>query len=122
MDNFNMNDTQRMKASHNEFQQGEKKGTYFFCAKREIPALVKKAEAEAEIVLKDFKQFFKTSGELQIKIEPIEHVMCWSIGATLTWDGSPIQSEDDASLLFLALNEMILDRMLKSGMPSFCKS
>lgn len=97
----------------------EKKGNYFFCVRREVPALVKKAEAEAESVLRDFKEFFSPAGDLQIKIEPVEHVMCWSIGATLTWDGSPVQSEDDASLLFLTLNNMVLDRMLKSGMVSF---
>ena len=94
-------------------------GSYFFCAKRDLPRLIERAQREAADVLKDFKAFFAPAGDLQIRIEPRGHGVCWSVGAVLTWDGEPVRSEDDAGLLFLTLNELVLNQMIKLGFPSF---
>lgn len=92
--------------------------TYFLCGLRDIPALVKRAKAEAEQMLKEFAMFYKTAGVLAIEIYPIQHVMGYSIGGKLTWDGKPILEESDCGLLFLHLNEVMLNRMIQLGFPS----
>lgn len=93
--------------------------TYFMCGKKSIPALVEKAKKEAAQLLEELKLFYTFAGEVDIVIEPIHHELCYSIGATLTWNGKAIKSEDTCDLLFLELNELMLNRMLKSGMVSF---
>ena len=45
--------------------------------------------------------------------------MCWSITGTLTVNGETVKTEDPCDLLFLELNELMLKRMLESGMVSF---
>lgn len=95
--------------------------SYFLCSRRDIPALVARAEATAEQILRDFSDFYKTAGKLEIKIEPKQHIMGFSIGGKLTWDGEPVIEEDDCGLLFLQLNDVIINRMLKLGFVSFNK-
>lgn len=92
--------------------------TYFLCSRRDIPNLVEKAKAEAAQILKEFSMFYNTGGKLAIEIEPIQYVMGWSIGGRLTWDGETIMQETDCGLLFLHLNEVMLNRMIQLGLPS----
>lgn len=92
--------------------------TYFLCSRRDIPSLVEKAKREAEQILKEFSMFYRTAGKLAIEIEPIQHVMGYSIGGKLMWDGQPVMEESDCGLLFLHLNEVMLNRMIKLGVPS----
>lgn len=75
-------------------------------------------ETEAEQMLKEFSAFYDTRGKLGIKIEPIDHSgVCYSVGATLTWEGLPMREPDDpCSLLFLELNTAIIHRMVQLGM------
>lgn len=94
------------------------KPSYFFCSRRDIPGLVEKAKAEAAQILKEFSMFYKTAGELAIEIEPIEYALGYSIGGKLTWDGETVLEESDCGLLFLHLNEVMLNRMIKLGFPS----
>ena len=92
--------------------------TYFFCSRRDIPGLVEKAKAEAAQILKEFSMFYKTAGELAIEIEPIQYALGFSIGGKLTWNGETVMEESDCGLLFLHLNEVMLNRMIKLGFPS----
>ena len=94
------------------------KPTYFFCSRRDIPGLVEKAKAEAAQILKEFSMFYRTAGELAIEIYPIEYALGYSIGGKLTWDGKTIMEESDCGLLFLHLNEVMLNRMIQLGFPS----
>ena len=93
--------------------------TYFLCSRRDIPGLVAKSEEEAEQILKEFSVFYKTAGELTIKIEPIQYTCGFSIGGKLLWDGEPVLEEKDCGLLFLHLNDVMLNRMIQLGIPSF---
>lgn len=97
----------------------EEHPTYFLCSHRDIPSLVAKAEAEAEQILKEFSMFYKTTGDLTIKIEPVQFVCGFGIGGKLLWGGTPILEENDCGLLFLHLNEIMLNRMIQLGVPSF---
>lgn len=92
--------------------------TYFLCGRGDIPGLVAKAENEAAQILKEFSMFYRTAGELAIKIEPIQYPLGYSIGGKLTWDGETIMEETDCGLLFLHLNEVMLNRMIQLGIPS----
>ncbi len=92
--------------------------TYFFCSRRDIPGLVEKAKAEAAQILKEFSMFYRTAGELAIEIYPLEYAMGFSIAGKLTWDGQTIMEETDCGLLFLHLNEVMLNRMIQLGFPS----
>ena len=92
--------------------------TYFFCSRRDIPGLVEKAKAEAAQILKEFSMFYKTAGELAIEIEPVQYALGFSIGGKLTWDGETVMEESDCGLLFLHLNEVMLNRMIQLGFPS----
>lgn len=92
--------------------------TYFLCSRRDIPSLVEKAKAEAARILKEFSMFYRTSGELAIEINPIQYAMGYSIGAKLTWDSQTVMEESDCGLLFLHLNEVMLNRMIQLGFPS----
>lgn len=94
------------------------KPSCFFCSRSDIPDLVKKAEAEAQQILKEFSMFFKTAGELAIEITPIQYALGFSIGGKLTWDGKTVMEESDCELLFLHLNEVMLNRMIELGFPS----
>lgn len=94
------------------------KPTYFFCSRKDIPSLVEKAKAEAEQILKEFSMFYRTAGKLAIEINPIQYALGFSIGGKLTWDGNPIMEESDCGLLFLHLNEVMLNRMIQLGFPS----
>lgn len=99
--------------------RADEEPTYFMCGKKSIPDLVEKAKKEAAQLLKELELFFVFGGEVDIVIEPVHHGLCYSIGASLTWNGEVIKSEDTCDLLFLELNELMLNRMLKSGMVSF---
>lgn len=92
--------------------------TYFLCSRRDIPKLVEKAEAEAAQILKEFAMFYKTAGELAIQIYPIQYPMGFSIGGRLTWDGNTLLEESDCGLIFLHLNEVMLNRMIQLGFAS----
>jgi hypothetical protein len=94
------------------------KPSYFFCSRRDIPSLVEKAKTEAAQILKEFSMFYTTAGELAIEIEPIQYALGFSIGGRLTWDGETVMEESDCNLLFLHLNEVMLNRMIKLGFPS----
>ena len=99
----------------------KERSTYFLCNRRDVPVLVKKAEAEAISVLKDCGMYYKTTGTLEITIEPEECFRGYSIGGSLTWNGRTVIKESDCSLIFLQLNNMVLNRMLELGIPSFSK-
>lgn len=90
----------------------------FFCSRRDIPGLVEKAKAEAAQILKEFSAFYNTGGKLAIEIAPIQYALGYSIGGKLTWDGETIMEETDCGLLFLHLNEVMLNRMIQLGFPS----
>lgn len=99
-------------------QRAEEHPSYFMCGKKSLPLLIEEAEKEAEQMLKEFSAFYDTRGKLGIKIEPIDHAgICYSVGATLTWGGLPMRKPDDpCSLLFLELNNAIINRMIQLGM------
>jgi len=40
----------------------EEHPSYFLCCRRDVPALVKQAEAEAAQILKEFETFYNTAG------------------------------------------------------------
>jgi hypothetical protein len=63
--------------------------------------------------------FYRTAGKLAIEIEPIQYAMGYSIGGKLTWDGEVVMQETDCGLLFLHLNEVMLNRMIQLGIPSY---
>ena len=98
---------------------GMEEPTYFLCSRKDIPGLLEKAEAEAAQILKEFSMFYRTAGKLEIVIEPIQYVMGYSIGGKLTWDGETVLEETDCGLLFLHLNEVMLNRMIQLGIPSY---
>ncbi len=85
---------------------------YFMCGRRSVRKLVEKAQAEADKLLREFKAFY--AGDIGIRIEPKEHDLCWSITATLTVNGEDVKTEDPCDLLFLELNELMLQRMHES--------
>lgn len=93
--------------------------TYFLCSRRDVPHLIAKAKVEASQILKEFSMFYKTAGELSIVVYPIQHVMGYSIGGKLTWDDETVMEESDCGLLFLHLNEVMLNRMIQLGFPSY---
>lgn len=90
-------------------------GNYFICTKSEVPALLKKAKAEAAQIIKEFSEFYTTSGVLEIEVEPVSFFRGYGIAGKLTWDGKVIKEEKDIGLLFLSLNEMMLSRMIEFG-------
>ena len=92
--------------------------TYFLCSRKDIPSLMEKAKKEATQILKEFSVFYRTAGELAIEINPIQYAMGFSIGGRLTWDGETVMEESDCGLLFLHLNEVMLNRMIQLGFPS----
>lgn len=104
--------------SRNKCAEEKENPTYFLCSRKDIPSLMKKAKVEATQILKEFAMFYRTAGELAIEINPIQHVMGFSIGGRLTWDGKTIMEESDCGLLFLHLNEVMLNRMIQLGFPS----
>lgn len=93
--------------------------SYFLCSKRTVSKLVEKATAEAKQILKEFNEFYDIKGNLKILIKPTPYVRGWGIGAKLLYDDEVVLEESDCSLLFLHLNNMMLDRMLKD--PEFLK-
>lgn len=97
------------------------RSTYFLCSRSDVPGLIKRAETEAAQILKEFADFYSTAGKLEIVIEPIQHPMGYSIGGRLTWDGETVVEESDCGLLFLQLNDVMINRMLQLGLPSFGK-
>jgi hypothetical protein len=89
----------------------EEYGDYFCCSKRDVPRLVKQAKDEAAKLLKEFSQFY--SGDIGIEIGAKQYVTCWSITGTLTVNGKAVRTEDSCDLLFLTLNELMLERLRK---------
>lgn len=102
-------------------KNAEERPTYFMCGKRSLPALMDKARAEADQLLKELQMFYTFGGKVEIEIFPVYHELCYSVGAKLTFDGALVRAEDTCDLLFLTLNNLMLNRMLKSGMISFAK-
>lgn len=92
---------------------------YFSCTTCDVQHLVEKAKREAEKLLREFSEFY--TGDIGIEIGTKRHEICWSITATLTVNGKTVKTEDPCDLLFLELNELMLKRMLESGMVSFGK-
>ena len=101
-----------------KIQRERENPTYFLCGRRDIPKLVEKAKAEAAQILKEFAMFYTTAGELAIQIYPIQFPMGFGIAGKLTWDGKTVMEESDCGLLFLHLNEVMLNRMIQLGIPS----
>lgn len=99
-------------------KMGIENPTYFLCSRKDIPYLVEQAKTEAAQILKEFSMFYRTAGELAIEITPIQYAMGFSIGGRLTWDGATVMEESDCGLLFLHLNEVMLNRMIQLGFPS----
>ena len=93
--------------------------TYFLCGKKDVPRLVEKAKAEAAQILKEFEGFYNTNGKLGIEIVPSKCFRGYSIGGRLTWDGKTMSEEIDCSVIFLELNNLMLNRMIELGIPSF---
>ncbi len=100
-------------------EHAEQNPSYFMCGRKSVRKLVEKAQAEADKLLREFKAFY--AGDIGIRIEPKEHDLCLSITATITVNGEDVKTEDPCDLLFLELNELMLKRMLESGMVSFGK-
>ena len=92
--------------------------TYFLCSRRDIPFLTEKAKVEAAQILKEFSMFYRTAGELAIEIYSIQYAMGFSIGGRLTWNGETVMEESVCDLIFLHLNEVMLNRMIQLGFPS----
>lgn len=90
---------------------------YFSCTIRDVPRLVEKAKQEAEKILREFYEFY--TGNIGIDVGTKRHGICWSITGTLTVNGAVVKTEDPVDLLFLELNELMMKRMLESGMISF---
>lgn len=101
-------------------ERAEENPTYFMCGKKSLPRLVEQAKAEAARILDEFSAFYNTGGKLGIAIETVDHGgITYSVAATLTWDGEPMQKQDDpCDLLFLQLNNMMLNRMIQLRIPS----
>ncbi len=101
-------------------QRALEKPSCFMCGRESLPKLIKKAKQEADKILAEFSAFFDTNGKLGIEITPIDHGgITYSVAATLTWDGEPMQRQDDpCDLLFLQLNNLMLHRMIQLGIPS----
>lgn len=90
--------------------------SYFLCDKSSVNELIKKAEKEAAEILKEFSMFFR--GNFSIKITANAYLMGFSIAATLFLDDKAIKTEDPADLLFLDLNNLMLQKMTT---PLQCK-
>lgn len=93
--------------------KAEERPSYFMCGKRSVRDLVEKAEREAEKILQEFKTFY--TGDVGIVIKPVEWLLCYSIGAVLTVNGETCREYDDVELCFLDLNELMLKRMIETG-------
>jgi len=86
-------------------------GTTFLCAKCEAPKLIKQAEQEKEKILRELRLFY--TGDIDVKIHEVRHVMGTSIAATLTVNGETAREYDPADLCFLDLNELMLKQILE---------
>lgn len=82
----------------------------FLCDKRSITELKIKAEKEAAEILKELSVFY--SGNFSIKITVNTHLMGFGVAATLFLDDKAIKTEDPADLLFLDLNNLMLQKMI----------
>lgn len=89
----------------------ENKGSQLLCCHHEIPELMKKAEAEKEKILREFKQFY--SGNIDIELHENRHMMGSSLAANLMVNGELVKEYDPADLCFLDLNELMLKRMME---------
>ena len=109
-----MMDRRDMTFTQREISDGaEERPSYFMCGRRSIGQLTEKAEKEAAEILEELRHFF--TGDIGIKIKPVEWGLCWSIGATLTVNGETCREYDDVELCFLDLNELMLKRMIETG-------
>ena len=97
-------------------EHAEEEPSYFLCGRKDVRSLTEKAKKDAENLLREFAAFFK--GDIGITIGVKEHFLGWSITATLTVNGEEVKTEDPCDLLFLELNELMLERMTKLGIPS----
>lgn len=100
-------------------EYAEEHPDYFSCGRRSVQQLIEKAEEEAKQLLKEFSLFY--TGDIGIIITAKQHITCWSISGTLTVNGEVVKTEDPCDLLFLELNELMMKRMIQSGMVSFGK-
>lgn len=90
----------------------EKKCSQMLCCHREIPELMKKAEAEKEKLMREFKQFY--TGDIDIQFHENRHIMGCSLAADLLVNGELVKEYDPADLCFLDLNELMLKRMMEA--------
>lgn len=91
-------------------------GNRFLCGKAELKDFIKKAEAEASNLVKELAMFF--NGNLSIAISYQEYAMGYSVKAALLLDGEEIE-KDDCDLLFLKLNNLMLQKMIEAGATPF---
>lgn len=97
----------------------EENPDYFLCSKKDVCRLIEEAKIEANRILKELAVFFIE--DIGIEIVPREHVLGWSIAANLIINKKVVKTEDPCDLLFLELNELMMKRMLESGMFDFEK-
>lgn len=90
-------------------ENAEQHPDYFLCGKSSVPKLKEKARKEADRLLKEFSAFYR--GNIGIEIGEKQHLLGWSITATLTVNGKKVRREDPCDLLFLDLNELMLKRL-----------
>lgn len=85
--------------------------SYFMCGSNNKEFLKTQAQKDADLLLKDFQQYY--SGNFSIKTKIVDHDLCYSIGGTLLVNGNVCREYDDIELLFLDLNELMLKRLIR---------
>lgn len=87
----------------------EHPGTYFLCRRSEVPGLLEKAQAEAEQILKELRQYYR--GDFSIRAYANHHAEGHSIAGDLLVSGEVCRTFDPIDLLFLELNELMIVRI-----------
>ena len=90
--------------------------SYFLCEKHDVPDLVRKAQKESEDILNELKHY--ATGDIGICIKPYQYAYGWSIGADLTVNGEVVRSETCCEMIFIDLNMIMLNAMIRNGFPS----
>lgn len=100
-----MDYSQKMRAD-----SAEERPSLWMCGLKSLPRMKEKAQAEAEKILREFKQYY--SGDITIEITVTDWNLCYSIGAILRVNGEICREYNDCELLFLELNELMLKRLM----------
>lgn len=91
----------------------ERPGNDFLCSASELPAVIRKLEAERDRILREWRDMFGESN-IEITLEPKTHIMGWAVEATLYINGDPVRHYEFARLCFMELNELMLSKMLEA--------